>query len=324
MLKGMNLPIVMQKPIPPNTFETVVPPNKNYKYFEDCKDHPFLYDSNEFQMVNAWWLAEAATLAYAEPGFAVPRFIEAGLPEVNFFSGRSTQCYVAHNENFIVVAFSGSELRRREGSCDMRNIIADWLHNFNALPADFGLSHVHWGFKKALDEVWEPPDEANWDRRLKPYLDKIRDKGGRQRRVWFTGHSLGAALATLAAAKYGDVPALYTFGSPRVGDCDFRDAFRINTYRFVNQDDLVCKVPPPGLYRHVGDLRYIDNQGDIQDSPNLWEVLKDKFYRRYSHIFDDPGHFKSDCLWELPESCLTDHAPIYYAIHIWNNYAKAL
>jgi triacylglycerol lipase len=42
--------------------------------------------------------------------------------------------------------------------------------------------------------------------------------------LWVSGHSLGAALATLAAAdfaKEGYQPVTYTMGSPRVGDRDW-------------------------------------------------------------------------------------------------------
>ncbi|MCX5893209.1 MAG: lipase family protein, partial [Deltaproteobacteria bacterium] len=92
---------------------------------------------------------------------------------------------------------------------------------------------MHRGFQAALDEVWE---------RLHDYLE---GKENARRTVWFTGHSLGAALATLAASRYGKVRGLYTFGSPRVGDLDFKQAFLVPTYRFVNHDDLVTRVPPP-------------------------------------------------------------------------------
>ncbi|WP_058304437.1 lipase family protein [Gorillibacterium timonense] len=90
------------------------------------------------------------------------------------------------------------------------------------------------------------------------------DKG-----VTITGHSLGAALATLCAfdiATNTDFPSfsLYTFGSPRVGDPAFSEAFAgyvPDSYRFANLFDVVTYVPPTAyklpkqeityFYRHV-------------------------------------------------------------------------
>ncbi|MCK7478059.1 MAG: lipase family protein [Candidatus Moduliflexus flocculans] len=70
-------------------------------------------------------------------------------------------------------------------------------------------SKVHRGFKSALEEVWDD---------LFPYLKALQGRGCR---IWMTGHSLGAALATLAADRYGEVQGVYTFGSPRVGNGRF-------------------------------------------------------------------------------------------------------
>jgi triacylglycerol lipase len=319
-----------QKPIPPNTLDNTIPPNKSYVYFEDCNDHPFRHASNIFEMINAWWLAEAAFLAYAEPPFAKPRFQDAGLPEVEFFSGESTQCYVARNDNFVIVAFRGSELREREGtnSHDIRYIVADWrIDLMTDLVRSGQGGSVHKGFKEALDEVWT-------HKRLKPYLDEASNRDGRKRSVWFTGHSLGAALATLAAAQYDDVAGLYAFGSPRVGDRAFANCFRVNSYRFVNNDDVVTKVPllsyhrdgifaellSFGLYRHVGNLKYIDSEGNILDAPSLWMRLKDNFRKVVKNAFN-LGLLR--IRGELPRNSLTDHAPIYYALSIWNNYDRA-
>jgi triacylglycerol lipase len=308
-----------RKPLPPNTLDNVIPPDRDYAYFEASYTHPFRHASDGFEMINAWWLAEAAFLAYAEPQFAEPRFQSAGLPEVRFFSGESTQCYVAHNDDFVIVAFRGSESRKRESGRDIHYILADWLVDLNIDLVDSGQGgSVHQGFKEALDEVWNAQEQAGEHQGLESYLDEVSNEDGRRRSVWFTGHSLGAALATLAAARYGNVAGLYTFGSPRVGDRAFAAGFRVNTYRFVNvnNDDLVTKVPLAGLYRHVGTTKYIDHEGILRHSPSLWGRAKDGLREVLSNA-SNWGLRR----WEreLPENSLTDHAPIYYATHIWNN-----
>ncbi len=78
--------------------------------------------------------------------------------------------------------------------------------------------------------------------------------------VTVTGHSLGAALATLLAldmAANTRLPVgVYTLASPRVGDLSFHNLFNHvvpNAYRIANRLDVVPKTPPPLLYFHVGD-----------------------------------------------------------------------
>ena len=63
------------------------------------------------------------------------------------------------------------------------------------------------------------------------------------------GHSLGGALAQLAAfdldKNYKKVNAVYTYGSPRVGNVYFWYYYstRIYNYRVVNYADIVAHVP---------------------------------------------------------------------------------
>ena len=78
--------------------------------------------------------------------------------------------------------------------------------------------------------------------------------------VTVTGHSLGAALATLLAidmsANTTFPTGLYTLASPRVGDLTFHNLFNHvvpNAYRIVNRLDVVPQLPPPLFYFHVGD-----------------------------------------------------------------------
>lgn len=71
-------------------------------------------------------------------------------------------------------------------------------------------------------------------------------------RLYVTGHSLGAAVATLCAAdltaSLGVHPTLYTFASPRAGDPVFAARFNAecpSAWRIVNTEDVITTVPPP-------------------------------------------------------------------------------
>jgi len=109
-----------------------------------------------------------------------------------------------------------------------------------------------------------------------------------------------------AQRYYGKLRALYTYGSPRVGDLDFQKAFLVPAYRFQNHNDIVTRVPPPLVYRHVGDLKYIDGEGLIQDNPDSWETGKTL-------------SFLAACFDALIPEAIVDHVPILYSTHIWNN-----
>jgi len=84
---------------------------------------------------------------------------------------------------------------------------------------------VQRGFRDALEVAWAD---------LFPYMNNLADQSCK---IGLAGHSLGAALVTLAADRFQDVQGLYTFGSPRVGDRQFQENFRLRAYRVVNGDD---------------------------------------------------------------------------------------
>jgi triacylglycerol lipase len=98
-----------------------------------------------------------------------------------------------------------------------------------------------------------------------------------------TGHSLGAAIATIVASRL-DADELYTFGSPRVGNKAFVDEMmndKIKHYRFVNNNDVVTTVPFAFMgYRHNGDLIYINFYGNIRKM-TTWQRIKDKWRGRW-------------------------------------------
>ena len=77
-------------------------------------------------------------------------------------------------------------------------------------------------------------------------------------KVWVTGHSLGGALATIAAldikAAFNPEMKVYTFGQPRVGNARFATYFasRIpDSFRVIHYADIVPHLPPIDLnFRH--------------------------------------------------------------------------
>jgi hypothetical protein len=286
----------------------MAPPYHEYEYFQGKETYPFRADAEQFDFVNAWWLIESATLAYAEEEFVRPRFLSAGFSEVRYFTGNGTDCFVAHNDACIVVAFRGTETRRRSGVQDLQNIIVDIKTDCDILLIDDPHHHgkVHKGFLAALEQIWEE---------LAQYLTSIHQA---PRTLWMTGHSLGAALATLAADRYKQVQGLYTFGSPRVGNPEFKKHFRVRAFRVVNNGDLVTTVPPTGFYEHVGELWYINSEGQMRKNCRRSEMWTDGFRGEVQNVVDSLEHMKQGSFNFIPGG-LKDHVPTRYAVHLWNN-----
>eukprot|EP00300_Choanocystis_sp_HF-7_P000262 c10225_g1_i2.p1 GENE.c10225_g1_i2~~c10225_g1_i2.p1 ORF type:complete len:358 (+),score=42.77 c10225_g1_i2:386-1459(+) len=104
--------------------------------------------------------------------------------------------------------------------------------------------------------------------------------------VVFTGHSLGGAVATLAAmdaAASGSIsaPLCYTFGCPQVGDAAFVARFNSlvpwpQSWRFVHHTDPVPKLPSSALgYSHVGSFAYISADDRIATDGDRGYLLLD-------------------------------------------------
>jgi pimeloyl-ACP methyl ester carboxylesterase len=186
----------------------------------------------------------------------------------------------------------------------LNQFIADLKTDFDFWLKDTpDVGKIHRGFDKALDEVWTD---------VLADLDQLTD-----RPLWITGHSLGGALATLAAARYKKTQAVYTYGSPRVGDGEFKRRFHTPAFRFVHHKDVVTKVPPRP-YHHVGQLYRLDAQGRLalgaQAKKTFFKILGEKMAGMISG-FRTP---KMSSEAAIPEG-LKNHTPLLYALHIWNN-----
>ena len=126
----------------------------------------------------------------------------------------------------------------------------DWIANFYFLQRDGeqGVSgRVHQGFALALDSEWNE------------ILNTVQSFSRAGQTIWTSGHSMGAALATITAARLIEegfnVGPLYTHASPRVGNTAFAQELYSgldgNHYRMAHGLDLIPHLPPAGASAEV-------------------------------------------------------------------------
>ena len=136
--------------------------------------------------------------------------------------------------------------------------VSEWIRNLNVRLSGYvlsGFGSVHDGFLETYVAMRKTLLEA---------LGKLNPRS----RLFVTGHSLGAALATLALPDIAvntpfARPVMYTYGSPRVGDnrfcMAFDQKFGDTSFRVVNTSDIVVSLPLPapvfgiigGYFSHV-------------------------------------------------------------------------
>ncbi len=221
-------------------------------------------NKTSFDLVNAQATAKASQLAYKKKGDILKTLKTWGFSQAMFFSNFKvgTQGFVAGNDDMILVAFRGTE----------GGELKDWKADakIKKVPGKGG-GHVHRGFKKALEGVSSDMAAA---------VREYRRKG---QPVFVTGHSLGAALAGLAVAASStervEIAGLYTYGMPRVGNKVFAKKFMKNygkrTFRFINNNDIVTRVPPASVgYKHVGVVKYLTAKGKLESGTGSWKNFK--------------------------------------------------
>ncbi|WP_170265078.1 lipase family protein [Salibacter halophilus] len=123
---------------------------------------------------------------------------------------------------------------------------------------------VHSGFNDLFDTVRTAVDLA---------IDSAQIGEGK---LTITGHSLGAALATLSALEWSDLkPRLITFGSPRVGNSIFAKTLEKSVsfhQRIEHIFDPIPNLPPESVkpfyseYAHAGEQLLIKGSIDTISS----------------------------------------------------------
>eukprot|EP01031_Cornospumella_fuschlensis_P028044 gene28044-33863_t len=207
------------------------------------------------------WLSNAAycppetylTHAYTGPseGFIATHAFSDETTDTQGFIG------VIERQKMIFVAF--------RGSMSIKNWVSD-MDSILTLYNSCELCYVHHGFYTAYNTVAAQVREA------------LADLHSRYSNfdVVFTGHSLGGALATLAAVDTLLTKAraasarvfLASFGSPRVGNEFFAkfvaEALPASSIRYTHLSDPVPHLPTRDLgYTHFPAERYEDAAGGL-------------------------------------------------------------
>jgi triacylglycerol lipase len=228
-----------------------------------------------------------------------------------------TRAVIAEGHDAIIIAFAGTDPL----------IPANWITDL-----DVGLKFrfnervtppaLHSGFEKAYRSVARKVAEA---------LAKRSETA-----VLVTGHSMGGALAVIAADDFLSEKklrptAVYVFGMPRVGDADFakryNDTLGNTTYRLVHGADIVATVPPSRFgFRHIGRLIRCDRAGyfapdqptsEFSDEPQFTDSLISGLQQGVRDLFalKPQPFFRDDalgCMSGLLAPPIADHLPDRY------------
>ena len=157
--------------------------------------------------------AKLSAIAYKSEKAAVADCKKLGFPWAKLISKDGAEVLVAKDRNDLWFAFRGTEPSQPS------DLIAD-AKSWKSKSKVAG--KVHDGFYDEIEKIWDKIEEfAN---------------NNPNKQMTITGHSLGAAMATLCAArlqdKFEDL-ALYTYGSPRVGNKEFISSCKFKHYRWV-------------------------------------------------------------------------------------------
>ena len=181
--------------------------------------------------------AQISRISYLQPQSVDAYIPRLGMRLEHFADRDGAQAYIFGSDSDVVVACRGTEPN------DWNDVKAD-VNALTVLAETVG--RVHRGFKREVDDLW-------------PQIENIIAND--QRNLWFTGHSLGGAMATISAGRcfLAHIPA------PRVGTKRYINNVDVDLTRWVNNNDIVPRVPPTWMgYRHTGRHVYINTYGKVR------------------------------------------------------------
>ncbi|MDB9321169.1 MULTISPECIES: lipase family protein [Cyanophyceae] len=229
-------------------------------------------DKSQLDPGNAYWMARCASEVYNYVSkdnqlpdealiLANLKAEDDGFISVVGADKNSAQAALIEHKDYLCFTFRGT------------NELVDWLDNLNTFSTKQLFGVFHKGFWDSVDDVWDTLWAA--------YEERQRVQ---ERPILITGHSLGGAMATVAAARLAHMKipftSVYTFGQPRSmirSTAKQLDSMcKGQFFRFENNNDIVTKIPSRlAGYSHVGTHLYISEEKKISLKPGLRYILMD-------------------------------------------------
>lgn len=206
--------------------------------------------------------------------------------------------------NFIIVSFRGTE-SWTDAVQDLKFLKYGDDADEKGIQQKLGEPRVHCGFHMAISGV-----QRAIVRQVKDYMETDFENNWT---VYFVGHSLGGALASLCAYRFATKQLIntgrmnivnITAGQPRVGNRMYAERFNVavpSAWRLVNDEDVVTCCPKIN-YWHCGHHLHLNGDGTMHVDPGVLQRLWNK----------------TDDVWEmLTGEAFTDHLLAAYFQALW-------
>ena len=257
-------------------------------YFS-VKDEALLTPPNDraaYSGRTAWVMAQCSALAYVQDDAQLREFLKQGNFDLTARFGDtlgiSGYVAVSNKHPMAVLVFKGTV---PDQEATVKADLKFWFYKSEGV-------NFHAGFYTSYKSLED---------KITPILANI----GKDKPIYVTGHSLGGALASIAAMKSLDsdkMAACYTFGAPRVCSVEgLLNYYKVPIYRVAHCADIVPCLPLFAQgYVQLGDFRYINDKNELAIGS--------------AAVFIRIGYqIRAFCLWHISRF-IKDHAIDRYSV----------
>ncbi|XP_067952090.1 lipase ZK262.3-like [Watersipora subatra] len=295
------------------------------KHESDCPDRPPVHGSYDEQ--EAYQQLLLSTVAYADEPVKcwtninrIRSDVDFELDLVSFIANKCEGQFFDYKECAVLVALSHSNRAifvSFRGTYELTQFIEQSLSTLFKPKLKLGDGHVQEYFLDAYSKL-SPCLSSKMEYLMSQYPNYT---------VKFSGHSLGGALASIAAFKFiqegrlsKDEVTLYTYGMPRVGDKLYaaeHDRRVDSSFRLVNYKDCIphfpmCRVScsaqgETGPYHHRTEVFYDTSDMQLESNYTICQSNEDV---DCSHKYQGP----TATFWHI-NSCIHHHQT-YFGIRV--------